>query len=140
MTRSFTVQGLGEIAIRCRDFDAMVRFYRDVIGLETVENGHRDGIHFFHLHNGVAGHTCVLALFRSKTPPVTGAPSSLHHLALSLPYAEQDAVMDWYRARGIPFSVQEFDWIGWRGIFTRDPDGNTVELVARDPAHAPPAP
>ena len=30
--RGFTVRALGEIAIRCRDFDAMIAFYRDVIG------------------------------------------------------------------------------------------------------------
>ena len=137
MTRGFTVRGLGEIAIRCRDFDAMVRFYEDVIGLKTLEGGHRDGIRFFRLENGVAGHTCVLALFRSDEAPKTGLGSSLHHLALSLPHEEQDAVRAWYDAQGLDYTVQEFDWIGWRGIFTRDPDGNTVELVARDPALGP---
>ena len=65
-------------------------------------------------------------------PPETGARSSLHHIALSLPFDEQDAVMAWYDKLGQPYNVQEFRWIGWRGIFTTDPEGNTVELVAYD--------
>ena len=34
--RGFTVRALGEIAIRCIDLDAMVAFYRDVIGREAL--------------------------------------------------------------------------------------------------------
>jgi len=42
-------------------------------------------------------------------------------------------VIAWYQAQGLPYRVETFDWIGWRGIFTQDPEGNTVELVAKDP-------
>jgi len=38
-----------------------------------------------------------------------------------------------FEARGLPAPWEEFDWIGWRGVFTTDPDGNTVELVANVP-------
>jgi catechol 2,3-dioxygenase-like lactoylglutathione lyase family enzyme len=139
--RGFKVQGLGEIAIRCVDFDAMAAFYRDIIGLEVMSlNGER-GIAFFQISKGVAGHTNVLALFRdgagtrddaadASKPPLAGPRSSLHHIALSLPFEEQEAVMRWYERKGIAYSVEVFDWVGWRGIFTQDPDGNTVELVA----------
>ena len=140
--RGFTVRALGEIAIRCADLDAMTAFYRDVIGLEVLEGGHRDGIVFFALGESHGGHTAVLALFRHDAPqremhpagggqPETGARSSLHHLALTVDAAEQQGVIDWYRAQGLAFTVQDFDWIGWRGVFTTDPEGNTVELVAK---------
>lgn len=143
--RGFTVRALGEIAIRCADMSAMVAFYRDVIGLEVLSGGHRDTITFFKIAAGFAGHTSVLALFHHEagnpamhelTPesPETGARSSLHHLALSLPFDEQQAVMDWYDSIGQEYHVEEFAWIGWRGVFTKDPEGNTVELVAHDPA------
>jgi catechol 2,3-dioxygenase-like lactoylglutathione lyase family enzyme len=139
--RGFKVQGLGEIAIRCVDFDAMTAFYRDVIGLEVMSLNSERGIAFFKISKGVAGHTNVLALFRdgagtkdakpeASKPPLAGAQSSLHHIALSLPFAEQDAVMRWYEAKGISYDVEIFDWAGWRGVFTQDPDGNSVELVA----------
>ncbi|WP_417586309.1 VOC family protein [Pararhodobacter oceanensis] len=146
--KGFAVQGLGEIAIRCIDFDAMITFYRDVIGLAPFNDPRGGDIAFFRISEGVAGHTAVLALFRhdiaaaggveaAKVPPRTGPASSLHHLALSLPWAEQDAVIAWYERLKQPYNIQRFDWVGWRGIFTQDPDGNTVELVAKDPQWRP---
>ncbi|WP_085904802.1 VOC family protein [Kiloniella majae] len=142
--RGFKVRALGEIAIRCRDKKAMMKFYGEVIGLEHLAGDVDDRVTFFRIAEGFGGHTSVLALFRPDSEtngtdtvedqlPETGAGSSLHHIALSLPYEEQQAVMEWYEKINQDYRVQLFDWIGWRGIFTRDPDGNTVELVAYDP-------
>ena len=36
MPPPFRVGNLGEIALRCRDYPAMVAFYRDVIGLTVL--------------------------------------------------------------------------------------------------------
>ena len=36
----------------------------------------------------------------------------------------------WLDRQAIPYRVETFSWIGWRGVFLTDPDGNTVELVA----------
>ena len=143
--RGFRARALGEIAIRCRDWSAMVAFYGEVLGLERLHpgerGGHRDGIVFFRLGESHAGHVAVLALFADGA---TGEPagggdlhvgqrSSLHHLALSLPWHEQDAAVRWLERHGRPVRVTDFAWTGWRGVFTQDPDGNTVELVAADP-------
>ncbi|MDD9743215.1 MULTISPECIES: VOC family protein [Marinovum] len=144
--RNFQVRAIGEIAIRCVDYGAMVAFYRDVIGLSLMNDPDNTPIAFFRIAEGFGGHTAVLALFRhdvegagrahgSPKPPGTGPASSLHHLALSLPWDEQDAVMAWYEHLGRAYDVEYFDWVGWRGIFTLDPDGNTIELVAKDPDH-----
>jgi catechol 2,3-dioxygenase-like lactoylglutathione lyase family enzyme len=135
--RGFKVRALGEIAIRCRDMDAMERFYSDVIGLEKLaDRGGR--ITFFRIADGHAGHTSVLALFApdASVPPdgpATGPGSSLHHIALSLGWDEQEAAMAWYDRIDQPYRIEDFDWIGWRGVFTSDPEGNTVELVAARP-------
>ena len=136
----FKVAALGEIAIRCADIGAMTAFYRDVIGLPVLDGG-AEGIVFFDLGPGYGGHRTVLALFAHDAGradlhaqdgrPVAGGRSSLHHLALTVDAAEQQAAMDWYRAHGLSYKVQDFDWIGWRGVFTTDPEGNTVELVAK---------
>ena len=144
-SRGFKVRALGEIAIRCADIEKMKAFYRDIIGLEVLCSHHHEGIVFLKISEGFGGHTAVLALFRydagrpelhprSQNAPETGAQSSLHHLALSLPFEEQEAVMKWYDANGIAYRIQEFGWIGWRGIFATDPEGNTVELVAFSPS------
>jgi catechol 2,3-dioxygenase-like lactoylglutathione lyase family enzyme len=130
--RGFRVRALGEIAIRCVDLEAMVAFYRDILGLTVLEGGHRGGIVFFSLGESYGGHTAVLALFRDDDAGRSSyAPSSLHHLALTVDAAEQDAVMAWYARNGLDCRVEDFAWIGWRGVFTTDPEGNTVELVAR---------
>lgn len=142
--RGFTVRALGEIAIRCVDLNAMVAFYRDVIGLELMNDPDNGDIVFFRIAEGFAGHTAVLALFRhdiegagdtraGTIPPATGPGSSLHHVALSLPWEEQDAVIAWYEALGLDYHIESFAWVGWRGVFTKDPDGNTIELVAKEP-------
>lgn len=142
--RGFRPRALGEIAIRCADMAPMVRFYEDVIGLERLAGDQNSAITFFRIAEGFGGHTQVLALFHHTAAPrpglhptgadrpVTGGGSSLHHIALSLPFSEQEAVLRWYDRIGQPYRVERFGWIGWRGIFTEDPEGNTVELVAYD--------
>lgn len=133
--RGFRVRGLGEVAIRCADPAAMERFYTKVIGLDLLAR-RPGGITFLRIAEGHAGHTTVLALFASDTPPVTGAGSSLHHLALSLGWDEQERAIAWLRGAGHACRVEDFDWIGWRGVFLTDPEGNTVELVAARPGAA----
>ena len=144
MTRPFTPRALGEIAVRCTRFPEMVAFYQDVIGLTMLPDGDRGGIVFFDLGPSHDGHRQVLALFdhgieANAAPPVGGGPidgarSTLHHIALALPASEQEAAAGWLRERGHEARFQHFGWVGWRGLFTSDPDGNTVELVAADPS------
>ena len=147
--RPFQLRALGEIAIRCRDFAGMQDFYSRVLGLPAVESsergGYGDGLVFYRLGESFGGHVAVLALFDSETASVSlssgdmeipvqaGLRSSLHHLALSLPWEEQEAAADWLTQQGFDAKFQRFPWAGWRGLFTRDPDGNTVELVAAEP-------
>ena len=139
----FRVHGLGEIAIRCSDMDAMFEFYRDIVGLEVLSDTRDVGIAFFRIGPGYGGHTTVLALFhvtagranlhpRGTQAPATGAGSSLHHLALTVAFDEQETIRQWLEDNAIEYQVQVFDWIGWRGIFITDPEGNTVEFVAAD--------
>lgn len=137
----FKVAALGEIAIRCADIEVMTAFYRDTLGLTPLEGGGAEGIIFFVLGPGYQGHRTVLALFRHDAGrvelhrraglPIAGGRSSLHHLALTVSAEDQKAAIDWYDRLGLTYKIQDFDWIGWRGVFTEDPEGNTVELVAK---------
>ncbi|MEM6759706.1 MAG: VOC family protein [Pseudomonadota bacterium] len=144
MSHGFTVHSLGEVAIRCADMGKMLAFYRDVVGLALLSGDADSDIVFFKIAEGYRGHTTVLALFAhhlgrpgvhpaSADAPKTGAASSLHHIALGVDFEAQDAAVAWYREHGLDPRVEQFDWIGWRGVFVTDPEGNTVELVARDP-------
>ncbi|MEL6914530.1 MAG: VOC family protein [Pseudomonadota bacterium] len=135
------VRALGEVAIRCRDLLTMRDFYRDVVGLEVLEDFSAEGgIVFFRIAEGFQGHTTVLALFDKAAGanrghptgavPATGAGSSLHHLALTVDHADHDALRAYLDGRGIAHRTEDFAWIGWRGVFIEDPEGNTVEFVA----------
>ncbi len=149
--RGFRVRALGEVAIRCRNLPKMVAFYRDIIGLEPLSGDYSKHIQFFRIAAGFGGHTSVLALFHADEQPggslttaqhqfSAGQGSSLHHLALSLPFEEQAAAIDWFDRHAVAYRIEDFAWVGWRGVFTSDPEGNTVELVAYDPGSGvPPA-
>ncbi|MEM7423955.1 MAG: VOC family protein [Pseudomonadota bacterium] len=134
--QGFSVRALGEIAIRCTDFDAMVSFYEDTLGLQRLTGNQSGAIVFFQLGESWGGHTAVLALFGETDPARTDgsggaeAGGALHHVALVVPPSEQDTARLWLESRGHETHYEEFPWIGWRGLFTKDPDGNTVELVA----------
>jgi catechol 2,3-dioxygenase-like lactoylglutathione lyase family enzyme len=134
---AFRIGNLGEAAIRCRDLDAMTTFYRDILRLDPMGD-HSGAIRLFRLAEGYMGHTQVVSLLahdarREGEPvprPSAGEASSLHHIALGIAAHEQLAAQCWLSAHGYPAEYQAFDWVGWRGLFTVDPDGNTVELVA----------
>lgn len=135
------VRALGEVAIRCADLGPMRDFYRDIVGLSVLRDFPEAGIVFFRVADGPGGHTSVLALFdrtagaarghpTGTAPPATGAGSSLHHLAPAVDRAAQDALRTFLGANGVPHRTETFDWIGWRGVFVTDPEGNTVAFVA----------
>jgi catechol-2,3-dioxygenase len=61
------VRGLGEVALRVKNLDAMQKFYEEVIGLALMTRV--PNCAFFKIAEGYGGHTQVLALFdRSQNP------------------------------------------------------------------------
>ena len=128
----FTVRDLGEVAIRCRDLAAMTAFYADVVGLEVIEGDYSDSIVFLRVGEGFAGHTSVVALFTAEgeDEPEAGDGSSLHHLALTVKAEDLAPALAWYRAHGLEPRTAEHRWVGWDSVYVKDPEGNTVELVA----------
>ena len=66
-----SIKGLGEIALRVTDLDAMQRFYQDVIGLPLLKRFEKAA--FFKIADGYGGHAQVLALFdRAGEPGYAG--------------------------------------------------------------------
>lgn len=139
MGEGFKIHALGEFAIRCHDYEAMIAFYRDILALEQLIGRHRDGITFFKFGESYGGHVQVLALFRSDNaqssngPPYSGEVSSLHHFALAVDRDDLDTIANWFDEQGLIYHRRYFEWTNWSSIFTKDPDGNVVELVSGDP-------
>ena len=52
MSPPFAIKALGEIAIRCADFETMTAWYRDILGLKALKGSHADGIVFFEISQG----------------------------------------------------------------------------------------
>jgi len=81
------VRGLGEIAFRVNNLDAMQKFYEEVIGLLLMKRFPNAA--FLRIADGYGGHTQVLALFdRSKSPGYRGthaAASTIDHIAFEIP-------------------------------------------------------
>jgi catechol-2,3-dioxygenase len=128
------IRTLGEVALRCEDLAVMREFYEQIVGLEfwiSFEVGC-----FFRIGPDFGGHTQVLGLFdRSYVEGYQGVgqeKTPLDHLAFTIDIA--DLAAEKARLEGLGLQVIEKEHIGfsWRALFFKDPEGNTVELVAYD--------
>jgi catechol 2,3-dioxygenase len=129
------IKGLGKIALRVHDLDAMQRFYEQVIGLKVLRRF--DQAVFFKLAGGFGGHTQVLALFdRSAQLGYSGlnaATTTVDHIAFEIERADFDAELKRLQDLGLAVETGEHAWVHWRSLYVDDPEGNTVELVCYDP-------
>jgi catechol 2,3-dioxygenase-like lactoylglutathione lyase family enzyme len=128
------IRGLGEIALRVRDLDAMQHFYEEVIRLPVLRRF--PSCVFFKIAEGFGGHTQVLALFdRSEDSGYRGlnaAKSTIDHIAFEIStddYTREKARLE---ALGLKVVTTTHAWVHWRSLYVNDPEGNEVELVCYD--------
>lgn len=128
------VRGLGEIALRVNNLDAMQRFYEEVIGLPLMTRV--PNCAFFKIAEGYGGHTQVLALFdRSQAPDYRGtdaATSTIDHVAFEISLADFADELARLKGLGLRVETAEHAWVHWRSLYVTDPEGNQVELVCYD--------
>jgi catechol-2,3-dioxygenase len=128
------VRGLGEVALRVNDLDAMQKFYEEVIGLPLMDRD--SNCAFFKIAEGYGGHTQVLALFdRSQTPGYRAsdaATSTIDHIAFEIPLADFAGELARLRGSGLQVETTEHAWVHWRSLYVADPEGNQVEMVCYD--------
>jgi catechol-2,3-dioxygenase len=128
------VRGLGEIALRVSDLNAMQAFYQEVIGLPLMSRTSHWA--FFKLGDGYGGHTQVLALFdRSQGSGYRGinaATSTIDHIAFEIDLADVAGEKTRLEALGFQVTSAEHAWVHWRSLYVMDPEGNEVELVCYD--------
>jgi catechol 2,3-dioxygenase-like lactoylglutathione lyase family enzyme len=138
----FGIRGVGEVVLRVRALDPMIAFYRDVLGLELLRR-FGDDIAFLRVAPGFGGHTQILGFFRKELPSNfrrrdwpghEPGHTTLHHFALEMAREDHDVALAHLAALSIATDTAVHPWIGWRSIYLRDPEGNTVELVCVDEA------
>jgi catechol-2,3-dioxygenase len=129
-----SVRGLGEIALRVGNLDAMQKFYEEVIGLPLMTRV--PNCAFFKIADGYGGHTQVLALFdRLQSPGYRGieaATSTIDHIAFEIPLADFADERKRLESLGLQVEIAEHAWVHWRSLYLTDPEGNQVELVCYD--------
>ena len=130
--RRTSVRGLGEIALRVNDLEAMQKFYEEVIGLPLMTRV--PNCAFFKIADGYGGHTQVLALFnRSKSSDYRGpATSTIDHIAFEITLSDFENELKRLRAMGLEVETAVHAWVHWRSLYVTDPEGNQVELVCYD--------
>jgi len=118
-----SVRGLGEIALRVNNLDAM-------------QKARDSSCAFFKVAEGYGGHTQVLALFdRSQSPGYRGtdaATPTIDHIAFEMPLADFAGELARLRGLGLQVETAEHGWMHWRSLYVADPEGNQVELVCYD--------
>jgi len=128
------IRGLGEVALRVSDLDAMRAFYENVVGLELLRRFERAA--FFRLAEGFGGHTQVLALFDRTADPgfagLSSATTTVDHLAFEIELADFERERQRLVALGLAVTTAEHGWVHWRSLYVDDPEGNMVELVCYD--------
>ncbi len=129
-----SVRGLGEVALRVNNLDAMQKFYEEVIGLPLMNRDSDTA--FFKIAQGYGGHTQVLALFDRSGTPDYSAPdaktSTIDHIAFEIPLADFEREKKRLEALGLEVETAEHAWAHWRSLYVNDPEGNQVELVCYD--------
>jgi catechol-2,3-dioxygenase len=131
MTQASAIRTLGEIALRVNDLPRMKRFYQETFGLRVL--GESAAAVFFDIAPGHAGHTQVFVLF-ARGVEVSAERSTVDHIAFTIDLEDYDSERRRLMAMGLSVEVSHHDWVKWRSLYVRDPEGNEVELVCFDPS------
>jgi catechol-2,3-dioxygenase len=128
------IKGLGEVALRVNDLGRMQEFYENVVGLEVMRRFPE--VVFFRIGDGYRGHTTIVALFQ-RGVEVEIDRTTFDHVAFTIDIRDYEAEKQRLEDAGVDVETRVFDWTGWRSLFLHDPEGNSVELVCRDPDLVP---
>ncbi|MBX6770238.1 MAG: VOC family protein [Chloroflexi bacterium] len=126
------VQGISEIVLWAHDLEAMVRFYRDVLGLEVISPPERANPIFLKAGPGQTGipQMIVLVKLPDDSPPFS-VPRVLHHMAFEIAPEDFDREKARLEALGYQLRSGQHPIITSRTMYLDDPEGNEVELICR---------
>ena len=126
-----THRGLRHLALHARAFDAMKRFYTEVLGFTVEWEPDADNVYLtsgadnLALHRGPAG----------GDPPERAVGGALDHLGLVVRRADDvDAWADYLTGQGIALDAPaRTHRDGARSLYVSDPDGNRVQIIHHPP-------
>ncbi|RPI45581.1 MAG: VOC family protein [Betaproteobacteria bacterium] len=131
-SRPFAVARIDHVVLRCRDVNAMLEFYGEVLGLEVAKRNERIGL--IHLRAGSA----MVDLIPMADPPADAGESAstaerrnMDHLCLRIQPFDLPRLQAYFGAHGItPGELRvRFGAEGdGASFYIDDPEGNRVEL------------
>lgn len=128
----FHLQGTDHITLEGTNTDATIEYYRDLLGCSLVlSQPNLDRNELTHLFFDT-GDGCLISFFvddeRETADLPDPDPGQVHHLAFQINGDEIGTIADTLEAHGYP--VREYDRGAFHSLYTVDPNGLTIELVA----------
>ena len=129
------VAGLAEIVLWTHDMDQSLAFYRDLFGLEVISPPDFPKL-FLSAGIGPGGVPEMIVLMPHPDPagsfPTSRPERVLHHLAFAVDPAAYDDLEERCRAAGLETRQGIHPVLqGVRTFYVDDPEGNEVEIIAR---------
>jgi predicted enzyme related to lactoylglutathione lyase len=121
------LHALGWVIMRVADVGRETAFYRDVIGLDVIEDGGRET--WLSLNE-----TAVLGLLPGGAPAPIPADRSEVNDTFILRVQDIDGIVADLRAQGVRFVNEPFDIPGGRLAYLADPEGRTIGIQQRFPS------
>ncbi len=130
----YSLGGVDHVVIRAKDIDAMLGFYRDLLGCRVAK--HNEPLGLWHLDAG--GSMIDLVDMNGKLGAAGGPPPgpgrNVDHIAIKGEPFDAEAIRAYFTASGVE-PDQAAVRFGADGdgpsIYMRDPEGNGVELKGR---------
>lgn len=129
---AFQIRGIDHVVLRCRDVDAMLKFYCDTLGLSVAKRNEKLGL--IHLRAG----TTMIDLVDAKgdigrrggsEPDASGR--NMDHFCLRVEPFDAERLSAYLRSRGLePGELRTRFGAEGDGMsfYVEDPEGNRVEL------------
>ena len=127
------IKGLSHIAVRARDLEASLRFYREILGLEEAFRITEEDGRVRLLYLWIAPGQFIEIFPGGTTDPERGSHmTGMQHICLEVDSVE--AAYDRLCALGVkPDSEITTGKAGGRQFWLHDPDGNPIELMELGP-------
>ena len=122
----FSIECLDHVAIRVRDLKRSQNWYEKVLGLTTYQLPEWGDFPVF-LLTGTTG----IALFPAGTDPASGLQATkgvkIDHFAFRVSKENFEKARNKYERLNLDYQFQDHAF--FHSIYTKDPDGHTVELT-----------